>query len=479
MAVVERSPVQQPVERETFPFGIEFQKALLKLLTRDTGFANAAMRYIRPEFFENEVLVWAYRYMIKYSETYNAVPSLKVILEETRKLDSTIQEIYQVTLESVSVSDLSVEGWLRDQTLDFIKRNVFVAAYKESREKYNDGSITEAYDLMMGALDEIHQTDWEVPDRTFFFEDFGQRVSDRLSRDPNEDTIATGIHELDAVLGGGLSLGELGIWVAYPKAGKSTMLVNHGVQSVRRGMHNTLHAVFEGSRKQVENRYDTAFSKEAYSRVKHGQYSDEVLRQVNFEYEMYKRRLVVRGFTERWDYTIADVHDEMRELSRLYDWDPRLIIIDYGDLLRSRWKKKSTETEEQRAAFRDMKSLANRGYAIWTASQAQRPSKDTDSTPQVLYARNIAECYDKVRVADFLGSINQTKEEKEALQMRLFAELYRDNEAGKILPVKADFSRMLITVVRDPGEAVLPAVVPTGLGYGSEAKPPSQQRAPV
>lgn len=474
---VERTPVPKVTtgDKETFPFGVDFQKSLIRLICSDASFGFMAIKYLKPDYFENEVLVWAYNYIVKYQAQFNAVPPVRLLEEETKRLDSTIKPLYQLVIDSVIHADLSVEDWLRDRTLDFIKRNIFTAAFRESRTAYNTGGVSEAYDLMMAAMDELYQTAWLSPDRSWFFEEFGQRTSDRLSRDFGSDTVATGIHELDQVLGGGLSRGELGIWIAYPKCGKSTLLVNHGVQAVRRSDVNTLHAVFEGSRTLVENRYDTVFAKEAYNLVRTGRFNGDTYRRMEYDYQMYKRRLVVRGFTERWDYSVVDIHEELRELKRLYDWEPALIVVDYGDLLRARVKTDS-ETESQRAAFRDLKSLANRGYALWTASQAQRPKNDIDSDPHVLYSRKIADCYDKVRVADFIGSINQTKEERAANQMRLFAELYRDNEAGKIISVKSDFSRMLITVVRDPGESVLPVPVPaTALGY----VPPAQRRAPV
>lgn len=473
---VERHPVPQSAVKETFPFSIDFQKSLIRLICFDAGFGHMAVKYLKPNYFENEVLAWAYNYIVQYREKFNAIPPVRLLMEETSRLDSSVRPLYQFVVDSVVNADLSAEAWLRDCTLDFIKRNIFVAAYRESRLKFNTGDSDGAYDLMMAAMDELYQTQWDAPDRSWFFEEFPQRTSDRLSRDYMEDTVATGIHELDQLLGGGLSRGELGIWIAYPKHGKSTLLVNHGVQAVRRGNHNTLHAVLEGSRTMVENRYDTVFAREAYNLVRSGRFGADTYRRMEYDYQMYRRKLVVRGFTKRWDYSVADIDEELRELKRLYDWEPKLIIVDYGDLLRARVKTES-ETESQRAAFRDQKSLANRGYAIWTASQAQRPKHDIDSDPHILYSRKIADCYDKVRVGDFVGSINQTKEERAANQMRLFGELYRDNDAGRLIPVKSDFSRMLITVVRDPGESVLPAPVPaTPLGY---VAPPTQRRAPV
>jgi hypothetical protein len=470
---VKREQVQDEIP-QTFPFGVEFQKSLIKLLTRDIGFANAAISYLKDDFFENDVLSWAFRFIERYKEKYNAIPSLSVIMDETRNLDSTMQEYFQLTLETVIESSLIEEAWLKDKVLDFIKRNIFVEGFHKIKEQYNQGKVTEAYDGMAVVMERIYNTAWSPPDREFFFEDFSQRTSQRLTQDPYNDTVPTGIHELDNVLGGGLSLGEMGIWVAYPKRGKSTILVNHGVQAVRRANRNVLHVVLEGSRKMVANRYDTVFAQEEYNVVKYGSFSEDTYKRMAFDYQMYANKLVLRGLTERWDYSAMDIHDEMKELKRLYDWKPDLIVVDYGDLLRGRDKGYKNETDTQRAAFRDLKSLANRGYALWTASQARRPDKDVDAAPEILTSRKIAECFDKVRVADFIGSINQTAEERQANQMRLFAELYRDNEAGKVFLVKSDFSRMTIEGIRDVNEVVHPSsteLLATPLGYARRAKP--------
>lgn len=476
--VVERTPFRQPVTLpQSFPFGVEFQKSLIRLLTEDVGFGNAVMPYLEPSFFENEVLVWAYGYIQKHKEQYNSVPSLRVVLEETRNVSLESREFYRTTMETVMAADLSAEDWLRDRVLDFVKRNIFVQGFKESREKYNVGEVDKAYDVMMRAMDRINNTDWTPPDRSFFFEEFDQRTAKRLSVDPTMDSVPTGIHELDHVLGGGLSKGELGIWTAYSKRGKSTMLVNLGVQAVRRSEEIVLHFVFEGSREQVETRYDTVFARDNYYTVKTARSSQEVFERMNYDYRMFRRRLVIRGFTSEWNYSCADIWNEMRELKRLHDWKPGMLIVDYGDLLRSREKFHRSETEHQTAAFKDLKSIANRGYRVWTASQAQRPKQDIDVSDEVLQSRRIGDAWAKVKVADFLGTINQTLEERQQKVARLFAEMYRDNAASKLILVRADFSQMTIESIRSAGTAVLPnpTVSSTPLGYTV----PRQRKAPV
>jgi len=484
---IERTPVTAVSEvasaGEHFPFGVEYQASLLKLLAQDGSFASAVMPYLQPSYFENEVYGWAFSRMQEYRQQYENVPSLRLVCEYTRSLDVRAREFFRLTLERVLEADLSAEHWLRDTVIDFIKRHMFVMAFHESRAFFNSGNVESSYRSMYQAMDKIFHTQWETIDRSFFFEELPQRMSQRMGADAYADAVPTGIPELDNILAGGLRKGEMGVWIAYPKRGKSTLLVNHGAQAVRRGDFKVLHYVLEGSRKMVENRYDAVFAQEEYSRIKDGSLSLESWQRLQYEYQSYRAKLIIRGLTERWTYSVADLQEEIRELKQRYDWQPDALVVDYGDLLRARESHLHTEVEVQRAAFRDLKTLANRGYALWTASQAQRPKEDLETSTEVLQSRKIADCYDKVRVADFLGTINQTQEERQAKQARLFAELYRDNQAGQVILVYADFARMTIASAGAfsgnlPIGAVAGVAPVVPLGY---VRPPNpiQQRAPI
>ena len=444
-----RQPVEVQPEREHFPFGPEFQLSLFRLLLDDSGFAHAMAPHLDPTYFESEALAWSWSFCLRYQQQYGGMPSSRVLLEQARGLDLRIRPLYMATIDMVSQASLREEQWVRDQVLEFVRRNVFVRAFREARTLYNQGRTAAAYDLMQEQMGRIHAVSWESVDREWVCSNLGVRHSARLGSEGRSDTIPTGLRWLDRIMEGGLALGEMGIWIAYPKHGKTTLLVTHGVAAVRLGYKNVLHCVFEGSRAQVVNRYDTAFSEELYSKVKTGDMDNKRYELLLSEYKMLAQKLVVRAFVDRWDYSVLDVHEEVRALKRESGWEPQLIIVDYGDLLRGREKHYNSETEKQRAAFRDLKSLANRGYGLWTASQAQRPKEGDEERAHFLRSRNIADAYDKVRVADYLGSINATRQEKLARIARLLAELYRDNEAESTTVVRADFSRMLIR--EEPG----------------------------
>jgi hypothetical protein len=83
-----------------------------------------------------------------------------------------------------------------------------------------------------------------------------------------------------------------------------------------------------------------------------------------------------------------------------------------------------------------------RHVAIWSASQAQRP-KDTPERAGLLRSKDIAESYEKVRIADFIATLNQTSHEKEAGILRFHLDLYRSNETDKTILLFVDFTRMI------------------------------------
>lgn len=429
----------------TFPLGYEFQCQLLKLLTVDSRFATSIFKYLRPEFFENQVLQWAMDVLIKHRDRYNQLPSLHVVLDESRRLGPDHQAIYRATVESVIATPIRDDHWLRDQVLDFIKRGIFVKSFHEAKASYNSGKVTDAYDTMQKSMDELQRATWDPAARTFFFEDLSARMVRRTEANLAAEYIPTGFPTLDKILGGGARKGEAHAWVAFPKVGKSTLLQNHGVAAVRNALRNVLHIVFEGRMAQFEDRYDAAFSQAAYADVKRGIVDADAYARLRQEYQMYRQCLVMRDFTHRWENTVLDIQEELLALKRDYNWVPDLIIVDYADLMSGRNGPYRGEREKQKDAYRDIKSLANRGYAVWTATQAVRPDEKDDVTQHLLKARDVADAYDKVRILDFIGTINQTLEERRLHAMRLYPDTARDVQLnGQAFAVVDDRSRMTI-----------------------------------
>ncbi len=438
----ETSPVE--AQQTQFPFGAEFQRVLLRLLLEDEDFSEQLSSYLQPGYFSADALQWAWAYCQKHKQQYQRNPSLALLRDVALKLDAEQQGLYSLVLDQVANQVMDDEAYVRAQVLEFVRVNLFVRGANDWRDAFNGGEYQRAFDMVRQQMDEIERVAWQQDDEAFFFQTTAERHQRRMTYDPAGDAIPTGLNSLDHVLRGGLSLGELGIWMAYAKVGKTTMLVNHGIAATRIAGRNTAHFVFEGSRRLVEDRYEAAFIRESYGSIRTGQYSDLVYQRMLYEYSQLGNKLYVCGFTDSWDYSVLNVEEALKRVWRRFRWRPDCLIVDYGDLINGRHPPYRSEHEKQKAAFRDLKSLANRGYALWTASQAQRPAEGAEDKPHILKGRQIADCYDKVRVADFLGSINQTNAEKDAQQMRIHAELYRDSAANITKVIGANMDQMLL-----------------------------------
>jgi hypothetical protein len=65
------------------------------------------------------------------------------------------------------------------------------------------------------------------------------------------------------------------------------------------------------------------------------------------------------------------------------------------------------------------------------------------SDPEFIFTSNmVSESLEKVRVADFIGTINVSYSEEAQGKARLFAELYRSGKKGIMIPVNTDLARM-------------------------------------
>jgi replicative DNA helicase len=184
----------------------------------------------------------------------------------------------------------------------------------------------------------------------------------------------------------------------------------------------------------------------AYRNVREGKFDARAMHVMRREYAVLQHKLVVRGFADAqdtWHVSVDDILAELTTLRQDHGWVPELIVIDYGDLV---WAPGDSERDRQKAAFRQMKALAERhsfqghkGYAIWAPSQAVRPGQGADEKEHVLRPRDIADCYEKVRVADAIISLNRTVTEKTIGQARVHLGKYRDAEDMTTVRVITDY----------------------------------------
>jgi len=200
-----------------------------------------------------------------------------------------------------------------------------------------------------------------------------------------------------SVLDGGLAHGELGVVMAPTGGGKSFMLVNFGYGALAAGK-NVVHYTFELSETHVGNRYDSRITsiptKELRSRM-----SEAEGQLANFN----GGQLFIKEYPPK----VATINTIKFHMGRLLSngFTPDLIIIDYGDLMKSRrgYDQKRFELE---SIFEDLRALSmEMKLPIWTATQSNRDGFNDD----VITIDKVGEAINKAMVVDFFGTFSQRK----------------------------------------------------------------------
>ncbi|HEY5553284.1 MAG TPA: DnaB-like helicase C-terminal domain-containing protein [Opitutaceae bacterium] len=445
------------------PFDAGFQRAVLRLMMVDEQFCVAALRWIDPGFFTVEALGWIYRIFQAYWRDYSRMCPDNPLRGALRFVTDNRASYYQQEIEQVIARGTVPEAdWIRDQLADFCRRAEFAVAHRDAAALFNDGKVTEAYDVMAKAQDRIREIVFDTIDRQWFFEELRDRQAAR-GFDDAAPGFATGIPELDHATSGGIQPGEVWAVLAYQKRGKTTWLVNQGFNALRMHGAPVLHVLLEGNGAKIAARYDSLFSNATYSEVKRGNLSPQSVGLLYEEYARMRRLLVIRTMNDDWNVNMTHVRAEVKELAA-HGFKPRLMNLDYVDLMRSRSPGVESEQQHQLDGCRDLVRFAEQEeIAVHTAWQAQRPKNPAaNDTKHVLTSASIADCYAKSRIVTAYGSLNATDEEMRAGQMRIFWEAHRDSEIRKLWLVANDLSRSrMIEMVYGTIEEPPPTAVPS------------------
>jgi replicative DNA helicase len=366
-------------------------------------------------------------------------------------------------------ADVREDEYVRGQVVEWARQQVFRLGFEEARSAWNTGRTDDAMHKMMARIEEMAAMRLDAADRGWFFEDFDARQTRREFTAAGLDHFPSGIDKIDKAMNGGLHYGELEVPLAYSGIGKTFWCVQRGFVCSRM-RERCIHFVLEGGRGKTEDRYEARFTDTLYSQVRRGDFDERALAILRREYDILKANLVVRGFADRtaWRITFEDMLGELSELRRAHGWVPSLIVVDYGDLVHAEGEG---VRERQMTAFRQLHALAerqefrgHRGYAVCAPSQAQRPDDGADEREHVLRPHKIADCYEKVRVADAIVSINRTRSERERDRVRVHLGKYRDAQDGITVRVATGYAKGAFSVLGCEEDDVTSAGSPVAAG---------------
>ena len=421
-----------------FQFGKHFQEQAVVYCFRNLAFAKKFLQHIPLD-----ELPTAHKFLLECIEknikAEGKIPNSLQIEDELKKIEPIHREAYRNTYQRLSGLVIEDSDFLKRELSEYAKKIKFFKIHLASEVKWNLGQFEEAYTLNSKGMAELFGISFR-DDEIIPFEGFVDYLTTHKNQEGGE-RVATGIPTLDEIMNGGLAKGELGIILGSPKMGKSLTLLHMAIQGLIQGKF-VGYFLLEGTTEAAIARFLSRLSGIPYRKVNSGNLTIEEGKVLQNIKKKYFHRLFLVPINSHWSYTVGDIEAKISELeAKGINLD--LAVIDYADLLTDPSKKE--KRFEQTQIFRDIKRLAViRKLPIWTASQANRPSKDDKKVfSSVLKAESISESYEKVRVCDILLTLNQTSQERENGVMRFHLDLYRSGEGDKTIQLLTDFSRMI------------------------------------
>jgi len=214
-------------------------------------------------------------------------------------------------------------------------------------------------------------------------------------------------------------------------------LVHLGAQALKQGK-NVVHFTLELADTAVAQRYDACLT---------GIPLDDLINQKEAVYETIKDidgQLIVKEYPTKSATTIT-LKNHLEKI-RQTQMEIDMVIVDYGDLLKSTTNRRNSEKRhELESIYEELRGIGQEfGCPIVTASQTNRKGLNEE----VITMESISEAFNKCFVADFIISLSRTIKDRNCNIARIFVAKNRNGPDGIIYSAFMDTSNVSIKVLQ-------------------------------
>ena len=426
-------------EREDFSnFGKSFQEDLCHLILVDRPFADQIFEVFDANFLELKHLRVFVRKIKDYRSKYGVHPNDKIMKSiirtglgaETDSVQVLIRDYYARVLSSGLGNE---SEYIKDVALDFCRKQKLKGALIKSVDLIKRSSFEEVSSLINDAIK-------LGSDNNFGYDyllDFERRFEIR-ERSP----VTTGWQEVDALCKGGIGKGELGVCIAPTGAGKSMALVHLGAQALKAGK-NVVHYTLELADTVVAGRYDSCITGVGLSNMM--SFKEKIYEEI----QEVEGKLIVKEYPTR-SASVQTLKNHLEKM-KLRGFEPDMIIVDYGDLLKPISSGKDEKRHQLETIYEELRGIAQINECpVWTASQTNRSGLNAE----VITMEAISEAFNKCFVADFIFTVSRTIEDKNTNGGRIFIAKNRNGPDGLVYPIFMDTSNVRIKVLPQTNETI-------------------------
>lgn len=358
----------QKEEKDFGYLGYAFQLKLISQIIKDKKFADTSLDVIEPVYFDSQYFRLLIVLIKDYFKKYENTPSFDVLeqLINTEIKDDTSKIYCFDIFREIKNQDEEDFKWVQGKAIKFCKQQEMKKAILKIGEIIKVGDEKEfdkAEKYLRKAL-EIGEEKDEGAD-VFF------QIDDVLSEDYRHP-IPTGIKGIDNLMNGGLSKGEIGLFIAALGTGKTTFLTKVANSAYNSGK-NVLQIFFEDNRKDIQRKHLTCWTGIPLNELH--RHADGIKEEV-LGMKDKKGKLFLKKFPS-YGTTLSKIRGLLRKL-QAKGIKIDVVVLDYLECI----LPENSIGEEWMGEGRIMRQFENLAtefeFAGWAASQGNRNSISAD-----------------------------------------------------------------------------------------------------
>lgn len=414
-------------------FTLDFQRELLASTLSDPDFVKRSPEIVKPEYFSDEILAGVAAAGIDLFIKHGGPPSKESVLEELRDRVAPGRKYIEYSAEVDDIYSRAVNRpYYIEQAVKFARSQALANALRDGASLLEAGEYDEIGRLVDEAVrvGDGHQDG----DLYEFFAESKSRVLSYIKASKGQSgRLPTGFGPLDVSMQGGLAAGELGVFVALPKHGKTTALVNVAASALERGK-SVAYVTLELSQAVIASKFDSLFFGSSLETIRKNP-SSFARKIVEKRDELNSKLYIIQKPTK--SITPDNIASIVRRIGKV-----DLLCVDYGQLVKAPRRRDETY-HELTDTYESLRRIAGElGVPVWTAHQSNRPGTDA----KVIMSQHIAGDFNIAAIVDVMISINQTEEESIRGALRLYNMGSRLGPSGDVIECRVNWRTSNITV---------------------------------
>lgn len=432
----------------TSPFSEEFELKVVAHVIRDTTFMQQCEDLVERDFFTEAASRFLVSVAKSHYKKYESAPSTRTLAtyiqgavktgrikkELIPDIKRVMKEVYEEPLSDLNYVIERVTTFARHRALQIALEKVVDDMEKAEKTGFDlDYAEIERVMtgvMMIGANDASSGYDYfeSIRSRTEVREDIR---SGAIAL--GENSITTGYPALDSLLyHRGWGRKEMVVFMGAPKSGKSTALAQFGINACVVG-HDVLYVSLEVSDLVLADRMDASLSSVPMTELtdKSEQVRDEIEKLTSTAGKLILHQYPTGSFTPK---QLARLIEHYKARGVVFD----MVVVDYGDIMAPDYRT-NDPIENSKSIYVGLRAIAQQyDVAMLTATQTNREG----ARSSVATMTDVAEDFNKIRIADLVISINKTEEEKANQEARLYFAASRNQRGDICIRVKQDLERM-------------------------------------